>query len=186
MRARSIRNLGLTLACAGLILSAGMLSGCGTTQPVTSWTNMKGQRTDLMGDNLLDVPGQVDTREMLWLNAFREVLGPQEMRYHLQVTYGARKNAGPLEINPGRSLIIIADGQELSFSGLGSLEQEEERNAIFEKARYDATADDIARIAFAKKVVVRVVGRNGIVVREFGEENFENFRKFARMTGADL
>lgn len=162
-----------------------LFAGCGTTPEVTTWTNpVSGQRTDILAENLLDVPGE--TREMLWLNAYREIFGPQRHRYHLQVIYGAREEAGYLEINPGRSLVIIADGQELSFSGLGSLEKDEDKGAVFETARYDATADDIARIASANKVVVRVTGRNGIVVREFTEENFEKFRQFAKQTGADL
>ena len=60
------------------------------------------------------------------------------------------------------------------------------RGAVFESARYEATADDIYRISRAKQVNVRVVGQNGVVVRDFAAENFQRFRKFADLTGADL
>jgi hypothetical protein len=175
-----------SLIAAGLLaVPAAFLAGCGTTPEVTTWTNpVNGQRTDILAENLLDVPG--DTREMLWLNAFREVMGPQRERYHLQVIYGAREEAGYLDINPGRSLTIIVDGEELHFAGLGTLDRDEKKGALFETARFDATADDIQRIASARKVTVRVTGKNGIVVREFAEENFEKFRQFAKQTGADL
>lgn len=185
MRSRMLHRLGSVLAAGLLAAPAGFLAGCGTTPEVTTWTNpVSGRRTDILAENLLDVPGE--TREMLWLDAFREVSGPQNQRFHLYVTYGAREEAGYLDINPGRSLTIIVDGEELHFSGLGSLDQTEKKGALFESARYDATSDDISRISRGKKVVVRVTGKNGIVVREFAEENFEKFRKFARQTGADL
>jgi hypothetical protein len=180
-----MKNIGSWAAARGILAAALIFSGCGTTPEVTTWTNpLTGLRTDVLAENLLDVPGE--SREMLWLNAYREVLGPQSERFHLQAIYGAREEAGYLEINPGRSLVIVADGQELSFSGLGSLDKEEKKGALFETARYDATADDIGRIARADTVVVRVIGRNGIVVRGFRPENFERFRKFAQQTGADL
>jgi hypothetical protein len=185
MRSANLRRVGPVIAASMVIASFLFSTGCGSTPQVTSWTNpVTGRRTDVMGDNLLDAPGE--TREMLWLNAYREVLSPQKQLFHLQVIYGARQEAGYLEINPGRSLSILVDGHELSFSGLGSLDRDERKGALFETARYDATADDISRIASASKVVVRVTGRHGIVVREFGPENHENFRKFAQQTGADL
>lgn len=185
MRSRTMHRFGSVIAAGLLAAPAVFLAGCASTPEVTTWTNpVNGQRTDILAENLLDVPGE--TREMLWLNAYREVFGPQRQRYHLQVIYGAREEAGYLEINPGRSLTILVDGEELNFSGLGSLDKDEKKGALFETARYDATGEDISRIANGKKVVVRVTGKNGIVVREFAEENFEKFRQFSKQTGADL
>jgi hypothetical protein len=170
---------------ATLCLAALLAGGCGTTQEVTSYKNpVSGRRTDILADNLLDAPGE--TREMLWLNAYRDFSDQYRFKYYLEATYGARQEAGYLEINPGRSLTITADGHEMNFTGLGSLKKWDEKGAVFESARYEATADDIYRISRAKAVTVRVVGQNGIVVRDFAAENFQRFRKFADLTGADL
>jgi hypothetical protein len=117
---------------------------------------------------------------MLWLNAYRDFSDRYHYKYYLEVIYGARQDAGYLDISPGRSLTILADNQELSFSGLGSLSKDEEKGALFETARYEAAAEDIHRIANAGKVVVQVRGRTGLITREFGPENFEKFRKFAQ------
>ena len=170
-----------TVACAALLFS----SGCDTTPEVTSYVNpVSGRRTDVLAENLLEAPGQ--TREMLWLNAYRDFTDQYRFKYYLEVIYGAREEAGPLDIGPGRSLTIIADGNEMNFAGLGSLSKDEEKGAVFETARYEATADDIYRISRAKQVTVRVTGKNGLVVREFAAENFDKFRKFVEQSGADL
>jgi len=170
-----------TVACAALLFS----SGCDTTPEVTSYVNpVSGRRTDVLAENLLEAPGQ--TREMLWLNAYRDFTDQYRFKYYLEVIYGAREEAGALDIGPGRSLTIIADGNEMNFAGLGSLSKDEEKGAVFETARYEATADDIYRISRAKQVTVRVTGKNGLVVREFAAENFDKFRKFVEQSGADL
>jgi hypothetical protein len=170
---------------ASVILGAALLSGCGTTPEVTSYVNpISGRRTDVLGENLLDLPGQ--NREMLWLNAYRDFENQYRFKYYLEVIYGAREEAGYLDIGPGRTLTITADSYEMNFTGLGTLDKSEDKGAVFEKARYEATADDIYRISRANKVTVRVTGQNGIIVRDFAEENLEKFRKFAAQTGADL
>ena len=169
----------------GICLLGLFVSGCGTAQEVTSYKNpVSGQRTDILSDNLVDAPGE--TREMLWLNAYRDFQDRYRFKYYLEAIYGARQEAGYLEINPGRSLTITADGYEMNFTGLGSLKKWDEKGAVFESARYEASADDVYRISRAKQVSIRVVGQNGIVVREFAAENFQRFRKFADLTGADL
>ena len=165
-------------ACAMLLFA----TGCGTTPEVTSYVNpVSGQRTDIVAQNLLDLPG--NNREMLWLNAYRDFTDRYHYKYYLEVIYGARVVVGYLEISPGRSLTIVADNQELNFTGLGSLSQNESKGALFETARYEAAADDIQRIANARKVTVQVRGRNGLIARDFGPENFEKFRKFVQQTG---
>jgi hypothetical protein len=145
---------------------------------------VSGRRTDVLAENLIEAPGQ--SREMLWLNAYRDFQDQYRFKYYLEVIFGAREEAGYLDIGPGRSLTITADGNEMNFVGLGSLSKEEENGAVFETARYEATADDIYRISRAKNVTVRVTGRNGVVVREFALENFDKFRQFADQTEADL
>lgn len=168
-------------AVCSAVLASFLFTGCGTTPEVTTYVNpVSGVRTDVMGQNLLDEPG--NNREMLWLNAYRDYSDRYHYKYYIEVIYGAREDAGYLDIRPGRSLTIVADGQELNFSGLGTLKKWDDKGAVFEAARYDATADDIHRIADAKQVVVRATGVHGVVTRQFAAENFEKFRKFVEQT----
>lgn len=160
-----------------LLLASLLLSGCGTTPEVASYTHpITGRRTDVIGENL--IPGPEQSREMIWLNAYRDFLNRNEYRYYLELIYGANEQVGYLDIGPGRSLTIVADGYEMNFSSLGSLDKEKDEHAVFEKVRYDASGDEIARIANAKNVTVRVKGENGIVIRQFAPENIEKFRIF--------
>ena len=185
MRNRVQRFVSAAIALCAAFAALCSLTGCGSTPEVTSYVNpLSGRRTDVLAENLLEAPGQ--TREMLWLNAYRDFSDQYRFKYYLEVIYGARTEAGYLDIAPGRSLTITADGNEMNFVGLGSLSKDEEKGAVFETARYEATADDIYRISRAKKVTVRVAGRSGVVVRDFSAENFAKFRKFADQTGADL
>jgi hypothetical protein len=182
MRDRSSQSTRHLVAASASLFLALVLIGCGTAPEVTSYVNpVSGRRTDMVGQNLLDAPG--NNREMLWLNAYRDFADQYHYTYYLEVIYGAREDAGYLDIGPGRSLTIIADNQELSFTGLGSLSKDTQKGALFETARYEVTADDIHRIANAKKVVVQVRGHHGLISREFGPENFEKFRKFVQQTG---
>lgn len=180
-----IRRILYAALLASAALPAFLLSGCGTTQEVTSYVNpVSGRRTDILAENLIE--GPANAREMLWLNAYRDFTDRYRFKYYLEVIYGAREEAGYLDIPPGRSLTITADGNEMNFAGLGSLSKEKEKEAVFETARYEATSDDIYRISRAKKVTVRVAGSNGVVLRDFAAENLDKFRKFADQTGADL
>lgn len=171
-----------SLATAALLT----LGGCGSMPEVTTYRDpITGARTDILAENLLDT-GEQFPREMLWLNAYRHFRNRWEYTFYLEAIYGAREEAGYLDIAPGRSLTIIADGEELSFSGLGSFEKEREDNAVFEKARYEATALDMQKIANAEKVIVQLRGQNGAIVREFGPENTEKFQQFVQKTGGAI
>ena len=177
-----MRNLTQNLTRPVLVIGGALLlafSGCQSTprDDVASFTNpITARRTDVLGQNLLET--STPSREMIWLNAYRDFLNLNEYRYYLELIYGANEQAGYLDIGPGRSLTIVADGKEMNFASLGSLDKEKEGSALFERVRYDATSDDLNQIAHAKQVSVRVVGQNGIVVRQFGPENFDKFRKF--------
>src|SRR5262249_23285208 len=94
----------------------------------------------------------------------------------------SREDVGYLEIGPFRSLTITADGHEMIFNMLGDSKQREDKGALFETAVYEVSADDIHRIADAKKVAVQLRGRRGLVTRQFGPENFEKFRKFTQQS----
>jgi hypothetical protein len=162
-------------------LAAMLLAGCSTTPEVTTYVNPNtGKPTDILTDNLVDQPG--NHRELLWLNAWRVPQGKDKYQYYLEVVYGAREEVGYLDIGPGRALTIIADGEQMQFSGLGSLMRDREGTAWMETARYEASAYEIEKIAQAQRVTVRVTGKNGVVVREFAPDNFKRFQEFARMT----
>ena len=167
-----------------LLLAAIFLGGCTTPEPVTTYRDpLTNQETDLLGENELVKPGAV--REIIWLNAARLPIRG-EYKIFLDVQYAARKEAGYLEIYPGRTLTIVADGKELKFGGLGSMEKREKDNVVYENARYEISLADLATIAHANKATLLVQGKDLLIERDFGPENFTRFRQFyerARLAG---
>lgn len=161
-----------------LILAAAFLAGCVQTPDVTTYVDpATKQRTDLLSENELATPD--NPREIIWLNASRVPINRKESRIMLEVEYGARPEAGYLDILPGRTLTIIADGQELKFSGIGSSNNRREKNGlIFERALYEAKLEDIRAIANAEKVTVLVRGKDLLVERDFTAENSQRFKDF--------
>src|SRR5262249_49304040 len=109
MRDRFCRFFRGVLAGGGAIVVGLALTGCGTAAPeVTTYVHpTTGRRTDMVQQNLLDAPG--NDREMLWLNAYRDFPERYQYKYYLEVIYGAREEAGYLEIGAGRTLTIRAD-----------------------------------------------------------------------------
>ncbi len=164
-----------------LVLAAGILAGCATKVPdVATYIDPHTQaRTDLMSENMLESPPPV--REIVWLNASRIFRTARDYQYYLEVDYMARAETGFLEIPPGETLVIVADGQELRFSGSGSLNnRKEEKDQVTERAIYVATGSQLRTIATAESVQVSIRGRNGMVQREFGPANFDRFRHFVQ------
>jgi hypothetical protein len=162
-----------------LLLSATLLAGCATRSPdvVTYYDPHTKTRTDLISENMLETEGP--PREIIWLNASRVFHNPKNYQYYLEVDYLSHADTGLLEIPPGESLVILADGQELKFRGSGSANSRRERkNEVSERAIYSATGEQLRTIAGARDVKVSVIGRNGIVQREFRQLNFEKFRHF--------
>src|SRR3954468_13477891 len=103
------------------LLAAAFLAGCASTPEVTTYVDPNtNQRTDLLSENELPSPGGGQPREIIWLNASRVPVTRSIYKTYIQGMYAAHAVVGPLDINPGRSLTIVADGQELKFSGLGS------------------------------------------------------------------
>jgi hypothetical protein len=181
MRDRSCLKFRSALAGCALFVFGSFLAGCSTTPEVTSYVNpVSGRRTDTVSQNLLDAPG--NNREMLWLNAYRDFSDRYRYKYYLEAIYGARQDVGLLEIGPFRSLIVTADGHEMIFNTFGDIKEDEDKGALFETARYEASADDVHRIADAKKVTVQLKGRRGLITRQFAPENFEKFRKFVQQS----
>ena len=167
------------ILCA--LLAVAFLAGCASTPEVTTYVDpLTNQRTDLLSENELPAPGGGQAREIVWLNASRMPVNRTKYQTYLEVLYAVNAEAGPLDIYPGRTLTIIADGQELKFSGLGSMNSRKEKGGIlYESALYEAQPSDIETIANAKKVTVLVQGKSLLIERDFGPENFDRFKKFA-------
>jgi hypothetical protein len=171
-------QMGLMLA--GLV----WLAGCSTTPPpdvATSYDPITGVRTDLMSENRLDT-AQNPPREVVWLNASRVFKNyrNKDSTYYLEVSYMSREDTGFLNIPAGGSLTVIADGQEMRFSGTGSYNQRKKLKDgyVREDALYPATREQLQKIANAKQVKVRIRGDNGLVERDFTADNFKRFKEF--------
>ncbi len=174
-KATLVKNLLVTLAAGCL------LAGC-TSQPktpVTSYYDMAGLRTDLLSENQLPSPVN-PPREVVWLNASRIYKTHNDSVYYLEVEYMAKEQTGLLDIPYGQTLTLILDGKTIKLSGAGSvnLRQATDNGFVRERALYEVTRDQLQKIAGAKKVEVQIKGNNGLLVREFGPENYRKFRLF--------
>ena len=160
-----------------------LVAGCRTKPPdvTTNFDPITGQRTDLMSENMLETP-QNPPREVIWLNAARVYSGPwnRNPKLYLQVDYMARAETGYLEIPVGTTLMLTVDGQEMNFTGNGSFNKRKSKRKGFvnETALYEVTQTQLASIAHAKQVKVRVKGQKGIVERDFAADNFKRFQDF--------
>jgi hypothetical protein len=163
------------------IIAFMFLAGCARHLPDVATHVQPGShlRTDFIPENLLDTPSSPS--ELVWLHAARVFKSRSEFDYFLEVKYMADVERGWLDIQPGESLVIMADGRVLTFRSSGSANSRRERRGIItEDALYRANAWDLRAIAQAEAVTVRVMGRNGVVEREFSPQNFERFRKFVQ------
>jgi hypothetical protein len=164
-----------------LLLLSMVLAGCATKGPnvVTYYDPYTHSRPDVTAENMLQSPPPV--REIVWLNASRVFSNARDFKYYLEVDYLALSEAGYLEIPSGETLVILADGDELKLSGSGSSNSRKERKGeVNERAIYTVTAQQLRSIASSATVKVSILGRNGIVQREFTPENFERFRQFVQ------
>jgi hypothetical protein len=168
----------LRIACLLLALAtAGCISNKRST--ATVYHPLDGLRTDLITDNQLD--SGPNPRELVWLNASRVFRTQSYYEYYLEATYAARVESGYLDIGPGPNLVIVADGKEITFTTLGSMNSRKSRGGLVnETALFQAEPAQIQAFANAQKVTVKLIGRNGTVVREFNQANCERFRQFAQ------
>jgi hypothetical protein len=175
MQKAIMRHLTFPVLILGLLVG-----GCTSPKPalITYEDPFNGLRTDLLTDNLLASKEQ--DRELLYLDAARIFKSASKYEYYLEVTYAARAEVGYLDIGPGPSLVIVADGKELKFTGHGSKHlRKKNKEMLNETALYVAQSSDLRAIGQAHAVTVRVQGKNGLVQREFAPENLERFKKFA-------
>ena len=179
---RLLRSVLSLRACASFLCVAGigLLLGCASIPVPDVATHVDPHthlRTDLIPDNQLETQGPV--RELVWLNASRIFKDQRAFEYYLEVHYEAREETGLLNINPGLSLTLVADGKELKFRGSGSLNMRKTRRGVVsEDAIYQTSGQELRAVANAKAVSVKITGQNGVVVRDFAPLNFSRFRKF--------
>ena len=158
---------------------AALLAGCASPAPdvITYHDQTTGLRTDLM-ENELESGGQL--REIVWLNASRVFHDRKNTELFLEASYMAMKDRGFLEIPPGKTLTIVADGKPIVLDGTGStnMRRPYKKDLVRETALYPVTKAQLQQIAGSKHVKVQIKGNNGLIEREFKAENFERFRKF--------
>jgi uncharacterized beta-barrel protein YwiB (DUF1934 family) len=137
-----------------------------------------GLRTDLLEDNLLD--SGADPRELVWLNASRVFENERHYVYYLEATYMAREEVGLLEISPGQSLVLKIDGQILPLTGTGSFEMNRKarRGLVQETAIYKVDKILMQKLAIGRNTQVTLKGKNGLVERQFNQENIDKFQRF--------
>jgi hypothetical protein len=160
-----------------------LVSGCRTAPPdvTTNYDPITGERTALMSENVLETP-QNPPREVVWLNAdhiYKDAWNRAEKTY-LEVNYMAKTETGYLEIPVGATLLLTVDGQDMNFSGNGSFNKRKpwKKGFVRETALYDVSRTQLAKIAGAKQVKVKIKGNNGIVERDFAPDNFKRFQDF--------
>jgi hypothetical protein len=169
------------------VLAAGLVAGCETAPPadvVARTDEVTGRQSHLITDNIVEDPAQSDS--LLWLNASQLFTYRGVARYYLEVRFQARPERGLIEISPGQSLTVTADGAPIRLSGPGSAKfRKEKYGTVIETAVYSIDLPQLEKIAKAKDVRVRVSGAKGFVERNFAAKNFENFREFTRLVQAD-
>jgi len=163
-----------------LLLGLGLV-GCATPPAPDVTTHrdaLTGLRTDLLSDNLLEA-GE-SPRELLWLNASRVYQSANQYDYYLEVTYMAREEVGLLEIPPGSTLTLLIDGEAVTLSGSGSVNQPKaaKSGVVQEMAIYKASKLLLQKLSIAQTVRVVVKGQNGLVERDFSAGNIGNFQRF--------
>ncbi len=102
-------------------VAVGMLAGCETAPPeavVSRTDEVTGRESHLITDNIVEDPSQTDS--LLWLNASQLFTYRGAAKYYLEARFQARPERGLLEVGPGQSLTVTADGVPIHLTGPGS------------------------------------------------------------------
>jgi hypothetical protein len=160
------------LALAALALLAACIPP--RYQVATVRDDFAGTEVRRMEANLLDAPS--GGRDWVALNAEVARDGRDSTRYALVVEY--RADDDWLGIRPGESLLLLVDSQRVALASAGLAARERQAVGVREMARYPVPGDLLQRIAGAKEVRVRVLGRRYYLDRAFGPANFRRLREF--------
>jgi len=133
-----------------------------------------GSETRFMRGNVLGGGGRNDAR--VELNAQRATAAGRS-RFTLALRY---EWSGWMFIEPGPSLILMADGERIVLEGEGSgaHRQVGDRGSVTEWSYYVVTPEQIERIATAESVTVRIIGSRFNLDRDLTDENRQRFREF--------
>lgn len=170
----------------GLIILFVLLAGCSKsrTYKVQEESGRSGYGIIHMKNNLLAVNGSLDSADV-YLNAQYLVIG-KKVYYNLNVRY---EGDDWLSIKSGPSLVVTVDGNQLKFSCPESA-MDHSKNLISrkanEEANYEATLEDLQRMAYAKQVEVKIIGEKHNIEREFTQENFQRFQEFVAMKPSNI
>jgi hypothetical protein len=166
------------------LATAALLAGCATQAPdvTTHHDKFSTERADVMEDILLKGPTE-PPRELLWLNATRYSKEFSSAPIFLGIDYMARTDTGLLDIEPGQTLTVTADGTSYKFTGTGSLNTRqtvtrEGQEFVQEGAIYQIKPSQLMTISQAKQVQVQVKGKNGLVQRNLDEKAMDRLRRF--------
>jgi hypothetical protein len=166
-----------------LIALIGILAGCATKPPpvATDINPITGARTDV-SDIML--PGSsAQPREVVYLSTFRTTDLNNPPKYYFLARYIAPSEVGFLEIPPGQTLTLFADGQPIKLDSSGSLNtrknfKQKDVEFVSETAQYQVSKLDMEKLGYARKIKVQLKGNKGLVEREFGPENYDSIRAF--------
>ena len=164
---------------AVILLLAGLFVGCSTTAPslLTRQDEFTGDNIGLLTDNL--ITGKTSANAQIWLNASRIVRKTGVILFFLEVH--VESTAGALNIEPGETLTLVIDGQELRYDGIGSGHSRKSTNGKFtEDAIYRTTSGDIRKIANAQSVQVKVMGSKTYLESSFSTDNIQKFKDFVK------
>lgn len=168
-----------------LIALIGLLAGCATKPPpptATIYDPITGERRDIT-EMMLPSP-QDPPREVVYLSSYREnqSYGSQS-KYYMSIKYIAGTEVGYLEIPPGQTLTLLADGQPVKLDGTGSMNmrkgfKQNDLEFVTETAIYPVSRADLQKLGYARKIKVQIKGIKGLIERDFADENYENLRAF--------
>jgi hypothetical protein len=164
----------LVLAVAGLVAGCSSTSNSGS---VSYMDEYRGERFDTTTDSPLEsssMPGA-----QVWLNASRVSQKYGVVLFYLDVHVECPSTW--LAIEPGQSLVLVIDNDEIRFDGGGSSQMrktDKKSGKFIESALYLSNASDIRKIAGAKEVKVKVIGKSGVLQSTFGPSNFSVYKKF--------
>ncbi len=169
-----------------LIALLGLLAGCATPPPQvgTDVNPLTGTRTDVTETMLVSAG---TPREVVWLTGFRECPPGAQPRYYLMIRYIAPLEVGYLEIPPGQSFTLQADGNPIKLDGTGSLNtrrtfKQEGMEFVSEVAQYPVSRLDLQKIGYARKLKAQIKGNKGLIERDFVDDNYDKMRAFVTRT----
>ena len=116
----------------------------------------------------------------LYLNVIQIEYASGETHYHLTIETATFDR---IFIETESSLVLWIDGEEIELAGRVSYTRDDvivkpRQGAFFKRAYYRIPLKGIERIADAKAVKVKVVGRSYSLAGEFTRKNSHNFQRF--------